>query len=93
MFNEENVKRGISLLDEKVPNWRDRINWETLNIACFGNCVLGQLFGDYFYGWEELVAKSGVPVGYHWGFDMSPGYDMSEGYRQLTETWKALAKQ
>jgi hypothetical protein len=38
------VARGAALLDEQVPNWRDRIDVDRLNMRSGENCVLGQLY-------------------------------------------------
>lgn len=46
---KDNVLRGIQLLDEKMPDWRDKIDPKTLDLANDCNCVIGQLFGSYYY--------------------------------------------
>ena len=38
------VARGAALLDAQVPNWRDRIDVDRLNMSSGENCVLGQLY-------------------------------------------------
>lgn len=54
MTMEENVARGVALLDEKVPNWRERISAEDLEMSSTRSCILGQLFDHYFYGLEWM---------------------------------------
>lgn len=40
------VAKGVALLDEKVPGWRDRIDWGALAMCDSDYCILGQLFSD-----------------------------------------------
>lgn len=54
----DRVSAGIALLDEKVPNWRDKVNIATLNIRHTRQCVLGQVFKTDDDSWE-----SGYDVG------------------------------
>lgn len=39
------IEKGIEWLDTKIPNWKSRINPETLDIRYWGKCVLGQAVG------------------------------------------------
>jgi len=50
------VERGADFLDRvrDLPEWRPRINVEILDIGSGLNCVLGQLYGTYYDGVEEL---------------------------------------
>ncbi len=50
MFDMTPVQRGAELLDRKVPGWYTRIRPGDLDLASRDQCVLGQLFGDYYYG-------------------------------------------
>lgn len=52
----ERVSAGIALLDEKVPDWRERVSVEDFDIRSTYNCILGQVFG-------------GVDAGYHVGLE------------------------
>ena len=64
---KENVLRGVALLDEKVPNWRDRVKKDRLQMwDCF-YCVLGQLFGYYSTGLKALniTTDDGYNLGFH----------------------------
>lgn len=51
----EQVKRGIQILDQKYgPDWPCHIDLETLNITDYKVCVLGQLYGGYAAGCDEI---------------------------------------
>lgn len=62
----ERVKNGVRLLDAKVPNWREKIDLERLDINSQGfdedgdACVLAQVFGYYSDGVDELDLNHNV---------------------------------
>ena len=79
------VKSGIALLDAHFggSSWKTDIDLDTLDLGSCGVCVLGQLFGDYSEGLDEL----GIGGGYSYGFDSTGSF------RELTQAWKdALGK-
>lgn len=53
---EERVKDGAVYLDNQVPGWEHNVNLEILDMDCTGNCVLGQMYGSYRFGKDELKA-------------------------------------
>lgn len=88
---KNNVLRGIELLDRQVPGWRDRIDWDKLDMTNCYKCILGQLFGEYSEGVEELGALPGS----HYGFDAPPylGSGITSKYfTELAELWRQAAK-
>src|SRR5688572_21756971 len=42
---DEQISRGMVLLDERVPGWEHRIDLERLRLSECKDCVVGQLFG------------------------------------------------
>lgn len=79
---ESKVAQGVQLLDQNVPNWRDKINVDNLDLGSCSICVLGQVFGDYNDGLNAL----GVD-GYDYGFNTTGSY------ASLKEAWvEALGK-
>lgn len=50
------VARGVALLDEKVPGWRDRLSPNYLNMGDCEDCILGQMYGWY----EDGLAMVGL---------------------------------
>ena len=92
MAFEEQVARGIALLDQKVPGWRDWIDLDRLDMrsvlyepgeGC--GCILAQLYGDYDDGLYALELDD-TPVE-PYGFDTS-GDRNKPGYAALTNAWK-----
>lgn len=45
-FISQTVAAGAQLLDEKIPDWYQRIDLDTLNMADPCNCICGQLSDD-----------------------------------------------
>jgi hypothetical protein len=76
------IDAGIKLLDLQVPNWRAKIDLDELDLGSCSVCILGQVFGDYDTGIDELGVS-----GYDYGFNTMS--NMSA----LTAAWKeALGK-
>lgn len=48
------VARGAARFDEHDPNWAFRVNPDTVVMMYVKECVLGQYFGDFRRGLEEL---------------------------------------
>ncbi|UJQ86919.1 hypothetical protein SEA_TREAT_84 [Streptomyces phage Treat] len=76
------VAKGIKVLDQQVPNWRQKIDVENLDLGSCSICVLGQVFGDYNDGIEKLNVD-----GYEHGFNTTGSY------AELKDAWvEALGK-
>ncbi len=49
------VEAGAAFLDAKgVKNWRAKINLRTFDIGRVEDCVLGQIYGSYFTGRDDI---------------------------------------
>lgn len=94
------VNQGIKLLDERVPGWHHRVCTNTLVMAEFDNCVIGQLFdGDYEYGMMTLTGSTDVDTCYLFtvdhGFDLGISETLNdegkvdyEPFARLTDLWR-----
>jgi hypothetical protein len=49
------VRKGIAAIEAHTPGATDRINLNTLDVACGELCPLAQSLGDYDYG-DGLIA-------------------------------------
>lgn len=91
MYQEEQVRAGIALLDQKVPDWRDQVDVAELDMVEYRQCVLGQVYGSYHDGLDELDLDDAGAVAY--GFQV-PSFlsstDEDEDFINLADTWKAL---
>jgi hypothetical protein len=94
MFEQE-IEKGVAFLDEKMPNWLDRVDPEKLDmkIGIVGRsrcgCVLAQYGahdgGDYY----RLIYSLGIEGGdYRYGFSVPPDRPASE-WDMLTVEWQA----
>ncbi len=87
-MNDQAILRGISVLDQRDPKWREKIDWDKLSMID-NNCILGQLFGNYVVGQAELFGRLGD--GPEYGFSLKCVELKSQRFRQLTKDWKRLA--
>lgn len=77
----ERVKAGMALLERKYgPEWIDKIDLETLNIADITQCVLGQVYGGFGQGLGQIRVSP-----YRYGFDK---ISESDSYAPLQAAWK-----
>lgn len=49
--------RGAKILDKSFPNWWEKISLGRLRMSEPDTCILGQLYGSYKQGCEELDLK------------------------------------
>ncbi len=56
------AKAGAGLLDEHYPGWAGRIRAESIAMDSCDLCILGQLRGHYFDGYEEIRRR--LPDGF-----------------------------
>jgi hypothetical protein len=84
------VARGVALLDERVPGWREKINVETLDMGDYCFCVLGQQFGDFGEGLINLDFDLGDgDLAREYGFQRLAGHSDDE-YQALTDAWREV---
>jgi hypothetical protein len=77
------VARGVELLDEKVPGWRERIDPNALDMSDPARCVMGQI--------PELYGIHFGPRGSYYGFETHHGFETfqwPEGYDALDIAWR-----
>ena len=63
------VRAGAALLDRVNPDWwkPNTLRLDVLAMSSCYHCVLGQLYGEYFYGVGKLSAREGVKQGHYVG--------------------------
>jgi len=89
MTVEERVKRGVRLLDKKIPDWRSQLEATKLDMSSCYNCVLGQLYGEYLRGLEVLNIERNY-FAENLGFDIFnyPTNTCKNDYNELQQTWE-----
>lgn len=85
---QERVARGATLLDEHEPGWELKIDLGTLALESCYQCVLGQLFGHFDEGVEELFLDK--PMGSSVGYGFCGPLD---GYDRLNDEWTRVIKE
>lgn len=81
----------------KDLNWRNSINLRTLDLTQVEDCVLGQVFGDYYEGLYKLGIEDRRMTRYELGFSMYPDTetdfwttDWDEELRKEAANWEEL---
>lgn len=89
MTFDEDVRRGMTLLDTEEPNWRYIIDLNSLDMSDCEECILGQIYGTYCEGRETLgIAGTDDSI---YGFDISPEISKvlhKNAYRRLQKAWQ-----
>ena len=73
------VARGVQWLDDNHDGWRERIDWDRLDLDDLNDCILGQLLGGCAASgltWNQLKTHG------FWGLDAH------EDYVALTQAWR-----
>lgn len=73
------VGAGAALLDLEHKGWKDKIDCNTLRMDHESNCIIGQLYGDYFDGLHKLN------IGWYGRFDL--GFNAVANIPQLEQLW------
>lgn len=97
MSDADRVRAGVALLDEKVPGWDQRINLKVLDLQYCNECVLGQLFGHFAEGLNEVfqLSTSSRDDWLQLGAAIDHGFDAREGrgYEVLRRLWTYVIRQ
>lgn len=76
---------AVARLDAVVPDWRTRVDPDRLDMDDLRRCVIGQVFGDYGRGVDELYG----PIGHGPGDAAFLGGFPVESWRELLVTASA----
>lgn len=82
-----NAHQGARLLDSAMPGWASKVDAERLDQQTTKNCVLGQVYGDYWHGLDGLGLEFGGQFKY--GFSMPYSTADFEKWQVLTDAWRA----
>lgn len=99
---QSRVAAGAALLDEHVPDWRERVDPGSLVMNDCNRCVCGQLFADiaeqfdydsgYEYGLLNLLGYWSRGEARDLGFDLPVEYAFMDYYTKwVSEAWEAMA--
>ncbi len=94
------VARGVEFLDKVYPGWDSKIALGRLAMETCDKCILGQLYGDYYRGFREILVSFPATIMYKsadFGFTL---YDHEQNswkesqevilskFRELADTWR-----
>jgi hypothetical protein len=81
------VARGATLLDEIRPGWWREINDDELDMQWCQECILGQVFGNYFLAFSQLpIPRFNAPM---FGFDLPVKVAVKGTWEELATAWRA----
>jgi hypothetical protein len=87
------VARGVALLDRQLPGWADRIDPGRLDPQSCDDDTLGQLYGHFDIGLDELTDLPTWDTWHTWavrhGFACDADVPRSQEWAQLTDAWRA----
>ena len=91
----DQMQAGAALLDKALPNWWDgnekaTIDLDILDMNLGRMCILGQCFGDYTTGCDEVEVVAFSQDSREHGFTALMTLD--DAYGELTALWKAEIK-
>jgi hypothetical protein len=84
---DDRVLAGVEFLDEHVSDWARKIEVDRFNLHSCELCVLGQLYGDYFYGRDMLLGFDNQEQAVRYGFYSN---DLDRDWDRLQEDWKTV---
>jgi hypothetical protein len=98
MFKDQ-IEAGAKLLDEKLgQGWEDRLDLEKLDLGDDCNCIVGQLYGNFWKDAPRLFPEGSnvIKASISHGFNTDPVYDpdADDGIlHALTLEWKAYIQE
>lgn len=82
---QERAAQGAAFLDERIPDWHQRIIIDSLRMHNACQCVLGQLMGDYGMGLHVLDVAT--PQTHGFTIFGSPLIDRPTLWARLRAAW------
>ena len=80
------VRAGIAFLNAVNPNWKKKIKLGRLDLSNSRTCVIGEVYGSYYDGMEEVGIEGDSDVAIVLGFKEIESFDTN--YPLLTKVWK-----
>jgi hypothetical protein len=81
----ERIEIGIAFLNKVMPDWLNKIDFETLDMRNPRHCLLGQLYGRFGKACNEFVWDCEAAQG---GFDLYEEEARDELWSIFDEQWK-----
>jgi len=84
------VEKGVEWLDKVMPNWRNVVDWDRLNMQDSAKCILGQTRG-YRATLNEHGHDGGRWAEEHGFFTPAKGESTKAKYHELELLWQKAA--
>lgn len=98
---QERVARGVALLDEVRPSWWRKVALDRLAMESCSNCILGQVYGNYWDGCVMIETQTGnyffssIRHGFTVPTAEQENYseEVCGKFRLLAEAWRAVIRE
>lgn len=89
MFNaDKHAHDGAELLDIKKPDWYRNVDKDKIAMYHPRNCVVGQVYGNYYRGIEHLGTRSCRDMGFYISWlDFFMFLSLRNPFRKLKKAW------
>lgn len=74
----DRVAKGVQILNENKPDWRECVDADTLVMESLDDCILGQVFNGWGAGTNALGITGDRYLQTYYGFDLSEDEYLSE---------------
>lgn len=96
---EQDIARGVALLDDQLPDWRERVSVDDLDLEVVSRCVVGQALGVVSsvrfaptdLTWYGALERLGAPgISSNWGTDETVKWAENHGFdaRRLNPAYR-----
>lgn len=91
---EAQIERGVEYLDQDLgPSWVEDIELDELELWSGCNCVVGQLYGEFWKQFDSLWKAQGYAFSLPETMDYMRGNEREYLYADLTQEWRAKIAQ
>jgi hypothetical protein len=87
------VRAGVAFLDENKPGWHEYVIPYALNMASGCDCVLGQVYGDFYVAQDALFGDDFEAQTVRLGFDTAEvGIASLRQFETLRRIWSYVVR-
>jgi hypothetical protein len=83
---DDRVRSGAAFLDERYPEWVERIDLDELDMNDCKSCIVGQAVANYSTFFSDAEENCGLPGALGFNLDYTDDYD---NWPDLEEAWRS----
>ncbi len=90
---QERVSKGAAFLDRVVPDWRDRVDVDSLSMVDYDRCVVGQILGvrNQEHGaYDQFLRENGILYYDHYLYGFDRDKSDSNDFLSRDAQWEEL---